>query len=303
MLRSQIMNKPILLCGSANKPLALAIAKNLSLSLGKIMLDRFSDNEIRLELLEDVRHKNIFILQSTCPPTNDNLMELMLIINAVKKAGASLITAIIPYFGYARDDINSHVIASMLETAGVNKILTIDLHTEKIISFFKIPCVNSSSTSLFVKDIKLQSFTAPTIISPDLGGITRVKILASQLSCSNIVIIHKHRDQENNITMLQTTANVHNQDCILIDDIVDTAATICMAAQILKSQGAAQIIAYCTHAILSGQAIENINNSELTEVVVSNTVLLSAAAKNCFKIRQLDIAPFLATAILSTLAP
>lgn len=295
------MNQPILLSGTANKPLAQAIAKNLTCPLGEIILTRFSDNEIKLTLLANVRHKKVFILQSTCPPVNDNLLELILSIAAAKKAGAALITAVIPYFGYARQDLSAIVMANILETAGANKILTIDLHSAKIISFFNIPCVNLFSTSIFGQDLKQRNLSKPTIVAPDLGSLTRTKMLAAYVNQPNIAILHKQRDQKNNLAMEQTTTNVQNQTCILVDDIVDTAATICLAAQVLQAQGAAQIIAYCTHPILSGPAIANINNSALTEVVVANTVLLSAAAKHCYKIRQLDIAPLIGAALAKML--
>lgn len=306
------MKKLILFSGTANQPLALAIAKILNIQLGKIKIDRFSDNEIMVELLEKVSQKDAFIVQPTCPPVNDHLMELILITNAIKRARAARITAVIPYFGYARQNnnkgmiatpISAQVIATMLEVAGINKIFTVDLHAEKIIGFFKIPCINLHSTKIFAEDFKKKKFTSfvthptITIVTPDLGSIKRNQLLVSYLNNVKLAIIDKHRLPQNKITIKKLIGNVTGQDCILIDDIVDTANTIYAAAKILRQHGAQQIKAYCTHAILSGNAIQNINNSELDEVVVTDTVLLSATAKNCPKIRQVNIAPIIANAI------
>ena len=286
------MKKLALFSGSANQPLAHAIAKILNIPLGEITASRFSDSEIMIEILENVRHKDVFIIQPTCPPVNDHLMELILIANAIRRASAARITAVIPYFGYARQNqsnaitatpTSAKIVAQMLETAGINKVLTVDLHAEKITGFFKIPCINLYVSSILALDINKQGLNNYSLVAPDLGSITRSKILATLLGNTKLSIIYKARLYPNTTIITKIIGNIQGSNCILIDDIVDTANTICTAAKILKTQGANQIYAYCTHPVLSGEALQNIP--------------LSAAAQNCSKIRHLSIAAIIAGAI------
>ena len=291
--------------GNANPALAEGVAKNLGIPLGKAVVSKFSDGEVMVEINENVRGKDVFVLQSTCAPTNDNLMELILMVDALKRASAGRITAAIPYFGYARQDrrprsarvaISAKVVANMLEEAGVERVLIMDLHADQIQGFFDIPVDNIYGSPVLVDDIEDQRFENLMIVSPDIGGVVRARAVAKSLGV-DLAIIDKRRPKANQSEVMHIIGDVEGRTCVLVDDMVDTAGTLGHAAKALKEHGAAKVIAYCTHPVLSGRAIENIEGSVLDELVVTNTIPLSAAAQACGRIRQLDIAPVVAEAM------
>jgi ribose-phosphate pyrophosphokinase len=267
---------------------------------------KFSDGEVTVELNENVRGKDVFVLQSTCEPTNDNLMELLLIIDALRRASASRITAVVPYFGYARQDrrvrsarvpISSKVVADMMVSVGVDRVLTVDLHAEQIQGFFTCPVDNVYGSPILNDDIVASKFKDVVVVSPDIGGVVRARAIAKQLDDAELAIIDKRRPRANESEVMNLIGDVNGRTAIMVDDMVDTAGTLCSAANALKERGATKVVAYCTHAVLSGKALENVRNSQLDELVVTDTIPLSDEAKTVKKIRQLTIADLLAESI------
>ena len=291
--------------GNANKDLAKKVASNLGLKLGEATVGSFSDGETMLELLENVRGKDVFILQSTSFPTNDNLMEIMVMVDALRRSSAARITAAIPYLGYSRQDrrprsarvaITAKVVANMLTGVGVDRLLTMDLHSDQIQGFFEIPVDNIYATPVLLEDLKKQSYEDAVIVSPDVGGVVRARAMAKILG-SDLAIIDKRRPKPNVSEVMNIIGDVNGRTCIIVDDIVDTANTLCEAALALKKKGAEKIVAYATHPIFSGKAIESIQSSELDEIVITDTITLEKNALGCEKIRQLSVAKILAETI------
>jgi len=298
-----VSSKMMVFSGNANPELAQKVASRLYLSLGKAQVGKFSDGEIAVELNENVRGKDVFVLQPTCAPTNDNLMELIVMIDALRRASASRITAVVPYFGYARQDrrvrsarvpITAKVVADMMVTVGVNRVLTVDLHAEQIQGFFTCPVDNIYGSPVLNDDILRCGYDNLMVVSPDIGGVVRARAIAKQLNEADLAIIDKRRPKAGEAQVMNLIGEVDGRTCLLVDDMVDTAGTLCKAADALKAHGAAAVIAYCTHAVLSGNALENIRTSQLDELVVTDTIPLSAKAREISKIRQLTIADLLA---------
>lgn len=292
--------------GNANPKLAADVAKRLNMSLGRAQVGRFSDGEVNVEILENVRGKDVFVLQSTCAPTNDSLMELMILVDALKRASAGRITAAMPYFGYARQDrrprsarvpITAKVVANMLQAAGVQRLLTVDLHADQIQGFFDIPVDNIYATPILLGDIWKQEYPNLMAVSPDVGGVVRARAFAKRLEC-DLAIIDKRRPKANVSEVMNIIGDVTGRTCVIMDDMVDTAGTLCKAAQALKEHGAARVLAYCTHAVLSGEALNRIQNSDLDQLVVTDTIPLSPAAQACDRIRVVSIAELLAETLL-----
>jgi len=292
--------------GTANPRLAVNVANHLDMSLGKMTVGRFSDGEVMVEINENVRGRDIFVLQPTCAPTNDNLMEIMVMVDALRRASAGRITAAIPYFGYARQDrrprsvrvaITAKVVANMLQVVGVDRVMTMDLHADQIQGFFDIPVDNIYASPILLGDIWLSNHSNMVVVSPDIGGVVRARALAKQLE-ADLAIIDKRRPRANVSEVMNVIGDVNGRTCILMDDLVDTAGTLCKAADALKERGAAAVYAYCTHPVLSGEAVERISSSELTELVVTDTIPLSPEAQACPKIRQLSCAALLGETIL-----
>jgi ribose-phosphate pyrophosphokinase len=291
--------------GNAHPRLAEDVTRHLSLRLGRAAVGRFSDGEIAVEIMENVRGKDVFVLQSTCTPTNDNLMEVMLMVDALRRASAGRITAAIPYFGYARQDrrvrsarvpITARVVADMLTAVGVNRLLTMDLHSDQIQGFFDMPVDNIYSAPILLSDIWKQHYADLTVVSPDVGGVVRARAFAKRLEC-DLAIIDKRRPKPNVAKVMHIIGEVKDRTCVIMDDMVDTANTLCEAARALKEHGAKQVMAYCTHAVLSGPAIERIDASALDALVVTDTIPLREQAAACAKIRQLSVAELLAETI------
>jgi len=289
--------------GNANPGLAQKVASRLYLSMGKADVGKFSDGEIAVELNENVRGKDVFVLQSTCAPTNDNLMELIVMIDALRRASASRITAVVPYFGYARQDrrvrsarvpITAKVVADMMVTVGVNRVLTVDLHAEQIQGFFTCPVDNIYGSPVLNDDIQACQYDNLMVVSPDIGGVVRARAIAKQLNEADLAIIDKRRPMAGEAQVMNLIGEVEGRTCLLVDDMVDTAGTLCKAADALKERGASKVVAYCTHAVLSGNALENVRTSQLDELIVTDTIPLSAQAREVSKIRQLTIAGLLA---------
>jgi ribose-phosphate pyrophosphokinase len=289
--------------GNANPELAAEITAQLSLPLGKAVVGQFSDGEVMTEIQENVRGRDVFVLQPTGAPTNDNLMELLVMIDALRWASAKRITAVIPYFGYARQDrrprsarvpITARLVAKMIGTAGADRVLTVDLHADQIQGFFDIPVDNVYASPILLGDIWKQKYPALMVVSPDVGGVVRARALAKRLDDAELAIIDKRRPKPNEAKVMNIIGDVRGRCCVLIDDLVDTAGTLCQAAAALKDKGAARVAAYCTHPVLSGPAVDNIAASELDELVVTNTIPLSMDAIACPKIRQLSIGELLA---------
>ena len=292
--------------GNAHKELATRVVDRLRMDLGAAHVGQFSDGEVAVEIHDNVRGKDVFVIQPTCAPTNDNLMELMIIADCLQRASAARITAVIPYFGYARQDrrvrsarvpITAKVVADMLGSAGINRVLTIDLHADQIQGFFDIPVDNIYATPVLLLDIERQNYEDLMIISPDVGGVVRARAMAKQLNDADLAIIDKRRPEANESEVMHIIGDVDGRTCVLIDDMVDTAGTLCAAAKALKNSGAKKVVAYCTHPVLSGSAIENINSSVLDEVVVTDTIPLKEDASASPKIRQLSVADELAESI------
>ena len=292
--------------GNANLELARNIATKLQTSLGKISVDSFSDGEVCVEVMENVRGRDVFIIQPTCTPTNDNLMELMVMIDAMRRASANRVTAVVPYYGYSRQDrkprsarvpITAKVVANMLASVKLDRLLTVDLHADQIQGFFDIPIDNVYASPILLADVYQKDFPDLLVVSPDVGGVVRARALAKRLGDADLAIIDKRRPKANVSEVMNIIGEVEGKDCILVDDLVDTAGTLCKAATALKEHGAASVSAYCTHPVLSGDAIKNIENSVLDELVVTNTIPLSEAAQKCGRIRQVSIATMLAETI------
>lgn len=288
--------------GNANLELAQDVVKHMARPLGKAMVTRFSDGETQVEIQENVRGKDTFVLQPTCAPTNDNLMELMIMADALKRASASRITAVIPYFGYARQDrrprsarvaISAKVVANMLQIAGVDRVITMDLHADQIQGFFDIPVDNIYAAPILLNDLRKQNREDLIVVSPDVGGVVRARALAKQLN-TDLAIIDKRRPKANVAEVMNIIGEVQGRIAVIMDDMVDTAGTLCKAAQALKERGATKVFAYATHPVLSGNAVQRIVESELDELVVTNTIPLSPQARSCEKIRSLSIAALLA---------
>lgn len=291
--------------GNANPELAAKVGEKLHIPLGDIEVDKFSDGEIRVELNENVRGRDVFVLQSTCVPTNDNIMELLVIIDALRRASAGRITAVVPYFGYARQDrrvrsarvpITAKVVADMMVTVGVDRVLTVDLHSEQIQGFFDVPVDNVYGSPVLLEDILKQKFENLVVVSPDIGGVVRARAVAKQLGIE-LAIIDKRRPTANVAEVMNIIGEIENRTCLLVDDMVDTAGTLTHAAKALKERGAKKVIAYATHAVLSGSAIERLNKSSLDELVVTDSIPLSAEARKCKVIRRLSLADMLAEAM------
>ena len=292
--------------GNANPKLAADVAKRLNMSLGRAQVGRFSDGEVNVEILENVRGKDVFVLQSTCAPTNDSLMELVILVDALKRASAGRITAAMPYFGYARQDrrprsarvpITAKVVANMLQAVGVQRLLTVDLHADQIQGFFDIPVDNIYATPILLGDIWKQEYPNLMAVSPDVGGVVRARAFAKRLEC-DLAIIDKRRPKANVSEVMNIIGDVTGRTCVIMDDMVDTAGTLCKAAQALKQNGAAGVLAYCTHAVLSGEAISRIAQSDLDQLVVTDTIPLSPAAQACNTIRVVSIAELMAETLL-----
>ncbi|MBL8494172.1 MAG: ribose-phosphate pyrophosphokinase [Rhodocyclaceae bacterium] len=292
--------------GNANPKLAADVVRRLNMPLGRATVGRFSDGEVNVELLENVRGKDCFILQSTCAPTNDNLMELLIMADALKRASAGRITAAVPYFGYARQDrrprsarvaITAKVVANMLQAAGVQRVLTVDLHADQIQGFFDIPVDNIYAAPILLGDIWKQRYEDLLVVSPDVGGVVRARALAKRLE-SDLAIIDKRRPKANVSEVMNIIGEVRDRTCVIMDDMVDTAGTLCKAAQALKENGAKRVLAYCTHAVLSGAAIQRIGCSDLDELVVTDTIPLRDEARACDRIRQISIAELMAETML-----
>jgi len=292
--------------GNANPQLAQKVANHLNIQLGKAIVGRFSDGEIMVEINENVRGKDVFIIQPTCAPSNDNLMELIIMADALRRASATRITAVVPYFGYARQDrrvrsarvpITAKVVADMMSSVGINRLLTVDLHADQIQGFFDMPVDNVYGTPIMLEDIKKQNGNDLMIVSPDVGGVVRARATAKLLPNADLSIIDKRRQGPNQAQIMHIIGDVNGRDCLLIDDIVDTAGTLCLAAHALKEHGAATVRAYCTHPVLSGPALENVEGSALDELVVTDTIPLSDHIQKSNKIRQLSLSSMLAESI------
>ncbi|TSJ90534.1 ribose-phosphate pyrophosphokinase [Gilliamella apicola] len=295
-----------LFAGNATPELAKRIANRLYTSLGDIIVSRFSDGEVNVQINENVRGEDVFIIQSTCAPTNDNLMELLVMIDAMRRASAGRITAVIPYFGYARQDrrvrsarvpITAKVVADFLSTVGVDRVLTVDLHAEQIQGFFDVPVDNVFGSPVILEDMLQRDFERPIVVSPDIGGVVRARAIAKLLNDIDMAIIDKRRQRANEAEVMNIIGDVSDRDCILVDDMIDTAGTLCKAADALKARGAKRVFAYATHPIFSGKAISNIKNSAIDEIVVCDTIPLTAEVKALKNVRQLTLSGMLAEAI------
>jgi len=292
--------------GNSNPELAKRVVDTLHIPLGNATVERFSDGEISVEINENVRGRDVFIIQPTCAPTNENLMELIIMTDAFRRASATRITAVIPYYGYARQDrrvrsmrvpITAKVVADMISSVGIDRILTVDLHADQIQGFFHVPVDNVYATPLLVDDVIHAHYENLIVVSPDVGGVVRARAMAKRLNDSDLAIIDKRRPQANISQVMHIIGEVENKTCIIVDDIADTAGTLCKAAEALKEHGAAKVMAYITHPVLSGSAINNITHSELDELVVTDTIPLGDKAKKCDKIRTLSISKLLAESI------
>jgi len=292
--------------GNANPELAERIANILNTGLGKISVETFSDGEICVEVMENVRGRDVFIVQPTCSPTNDHIMELMVMIDAMRRASAKRVTAVVPYYGYSRQDrkprssrvpITAKVVANMLASVKLDRLLTVDLHADQIQGFFDLPIDNVYASPILLKDVWQQHYKNLLVVSPDVGGVVRARALAKRLGDAELAIIDKRRPKANVSEVMNIIGEVEGKNCVIVDDLVDTAGTLCKAAGALKDHGAASVSAYCTHPVLSGNAIENITASALDELVVTNTIPLSEHAQQCGRIRQLSVAEMLAETI------
>jgi ribose-phosphate pyrophosphokinase len=300
------MDRLMVFAGNANPKLAQDVAKHLNMSLGRAIVGKFSDGEVMVEILENVRGKDVFVLQSTCQPTNDNLMELMVMVDALKRSSAARVSAAMPYFGYARQDrrprsarvgISAKVVANMLTSVGVSRVLTMDLHADQIQGFFDVPVDNIYAAPVLLGDVWKQRYEDLIVVSPDVGGVVRARALAKRLE-SDLAIIDKRRPKANVSEVMNVIGEVKGRTCVIMDDMVDTAGTLCKAAEVLKAEGAVKVVAYCTHAVLSGNAVARITESAMDELVVTDTIPLREDARACKKIRSLSVAGLLAETIL-----
>lgn len=298
--------KMMVFTGNANPKLAHDVIGHLNIPLGEALVGRFSDGEIRVEIQENVRGRDVFIIQSTCHPTNDNIMELLIMVDALRRASAGRITTVIPYFGYSRQDrrvrsirvpISAKVVANMITSVGTDRVLTVDLHADQIQGFFDLPVDNVYASPILLGDVWRQKYPDLIVVSPDVGGVVRARALAKRLDDAELAIIDKRRPHANQAEVMHIIGEVGGKTCVIVDDLVDTAGTLCQAGQALKRHGARRVVAYATHAVLSGKAVENIERSELDELVVTDTIPLSAAGHACPKIRVLGIAGMLAETI------
>jgi len=305
MMNSQ-RNGLVLFSGNGNRDLSEAISKELGVRLGDAKVDTFSDGEISIGIEENVRGKDVFLIQPTCAPAGDNLLELVIMVDALKRSSAGRITAVMPYYGYARQDrrvrservpISAKVMADILERSGIDRVLTVELHSEQIQGFFDIPVDNVYGTKVMRDDILKMNSDKQLVVSPDVGGVVRSRALAKVLGLSDLAIIDKRRDETNKSEVMNVIGDVKNKDCIIVDDIVDTAGTLCNAASALKEKGASKVYAYIVHPVLSGNAIHKISQSKLDQLVVTDTIPLSEEARACKKIRIITMAPTLAEAI------
>lgn len=294
-----------LFTGNANPALAAQVASYLDIELGKAHVGTFSDGEVNVEIMENVRGRDVFLVQPTCNPSNDNLMELLIMIDAMRRSSADRVTAVIPYFGYARQDrrprtarvaISAKLVASMISVAGADRVLTVDLHADQIQGFFDIPTDNIYASPVLIGDLWRQESDDLLVVSPDVGGVVRARAMAKHLE-ADLAIIDKRRPRANEAKVMHIIGEVSGRTCVLMDDMVDTANTLCEAATALKRAGAVRVLAYCTHPVLSGKAVERITASELDEVVVTDTIPLSDAGQDCAKIRQLSLAELLGEAM------
>jgi ribose-phosphate pyrophosphokinase len=293
-----VLFNTLLFTGNANPALSREIAAHLNVDLGAASVSRFSDGEVTVEIRQNVRARDVFVIQPTCAPTNEHLMELLIMVDALKRASARRITAVIPYFGYARQDrrprstrvpISAKVVANLLETVGVERVLTMDLHADQIQGFFDIPVDNIYASPVLLADLKSKSYRDLVVISPDVGGVVRARALAKQLGC-DLAIIDKRRPTANVSEVMHVIGEIEGRNCVIMDDMIDTAGTLVKAAEVLKERGAKKVYAYCTHPVFSGPAIERISGSQIDEVVITNTIPLSAAAQAAGNIRQLSVA-------------
>jgi len=300
-----VLFNTVLFTGNANPALAREIAQTLGVELGKAKVGRFSDGEVDVEIQQNVRARDVFVVQPTCAPTNEFLMELLIMVDAFKRASARRITAVIPYFGYARQDrrprstrvpISAKVVANLLETVGVERLLTMDLHADQIQGFFDIPVDNIYASPVLLSDVKSKAYPNLVVVSPDVGGVVRARALAKQLG-SDLAIIDKRRAAANVSEVMHVIGDIEGRHCVIMDDMIDTAGTLVKAAEVLKERGAKRVFAYCTHPVFSGPAIERITKSQLDEVVITNTIPLNEAALACKKIRQLSVAVLFAETI------
>ena len=295
--------KMMVFTGNANRALAEAIVNHLNIPLGKAIVGCFSDGEVMVEIMDNVRGQDVFIVQPTCRPTNENLMELLVMVDAIRRASAYRVTAVVPYFGYSRQDrrprsarvpITAKVVANMLTSVGVDRVLTVDLHSDQIQGFFDMPVDNTYASPILLGDIWRQEYPDVMVVSPDVGGVVRARALAKRLDDADLAIIDKRRPRANEAKVMNIIGDVEGRTCVLIDDLVDTAGTLCEAARALKEHGAQKVLAYITHPVLSGPAVKNIESSLLDELVVTDTIPLSEEAKACTRIRQLSVAGMLA---------
>jgi len=293
-----VLFNTVLFTGNANPVLAAEIAAHLGIEVGQATVGRFSDGEVNVEIHQNVRARDVFVVQPTCAPTNEHLMELAFMVDALKRASARRITAVIPYFGYARQDrrprsmrvpISAKVVANMLETVGVERLLTMDLHADQIQGFFDIAVDNIYASPVLLSDLKSRSYSDLVVISPDVGGVVRARALAKQLGC-DLAIIDKRRPTANVSEVMHVIGEIEGRNCVIMDDMIDTAGTLVKAAEVLKERGARSVYAYCTHPVFSGPAVERLRTSALDEIVITNTIPLSEEARGCSKIRQLSVA-------------
>lgn len=300
-----VSNSLMVFSGNANPKLALSVTQHLNIPLGRATVNRFSDGEVAVEINENVRGQDVFVLQSTCAPTNDNLMELMIMVDALRRASARRITAAIPYYGYARQDrrprsarmaISAKVVANMLQSVGVDRVLTMDLHADQIQGFFDIPVDNIYSTPVLLNDILAHQYPNLMVVSPDVGGVVRARAMAKALDV-DLAIIDKRRPRANVAEIMNIIGEVKGRTCVITDDIVDTAGTLCNAASALKERGAVRVLAYAPHPVLSGNAVDRITNSPLDELVITDTIPLRPEAEACPKIRQLSCAALIGETI------
>ena len=295
-----------LFAGNANPHLAHEIARHLAMPLGRCDVGRFSDGEVNVEVIENIRGRDVFIIQPTCPPVNDNLMELLVMVDACRRASAARITAVVPYFGYARQDrrpratrsaITAKLVANMMSSAGVARLLTVDVHADQIQGFFDIPVDNVYASPVLLGEVWKQGYVDMIVVSPDIGGVARARAIAKRLDDAELAIIDKRRPRPNESKVMNIIGRVEGKTCVLVDDMVDTAGTLCQGARALKEEGAVKVVAYITHPLLSGRAVENVMESELDELVVTDTIPLSGAASRCGRIRQLSVSALLAETI------
>lgn len=292
--------------GNASKELTQRIAEHLNLPIGKVIVGSFSDGETMVEIQENVRGRDIFVVQSTCAPSNDNLMELILLADALRRASAARITAVVPYFGYARQDrrvrsarvpITAKIVADMMAAVGISRLVTVDLHADQIQGFFYMPVDNLYSTPIMLEDIHEKAYKDVMVVSPDVGGVIRARAIAKRISGADLAIIDKRRPRQNEAQVMHIIGDVTDRDCIIVDDIVDTASTLCRAVEALKEHGASKVYAYITHPVLSGKAIHNIETSLLDEIVITDTIPLTEEAASCSRIRCLGLSYMIAEAI------